>query len=153
MTAAILTTTFTIRELQFLQTMCQGFNEEKWANMGANEHAYFQDFLNQVRASILHPTFPVVFTDAGQLDFIRTWFTYYKNNAGEYIFTGVWGDNVRIGQFPTGQGSANQNFTAQGSYPEEAFLEGADIFNSILRKLGEIIYPPASNIYHSPGSV
>jgi hypothetical protein len=93
----------------------------------------------------------VVFTDKAQLDFIKNIFTMYKNNAGEYIFTGVWGDNVRIGQFPTGTGSANQNFTAQGGFPEEQFLRGADIFNNILHKLGEIIYPPYSQTYASAG--
>jgi hypothetical protein len=152
-----LTVQFTKYELQWLQWMLQQLNEEKWpgsksvTQMGSNEHAWFQDFLSKVRQCIMNPSGSVVFTDKAQLDFIKNIFTMYKNNAGEYIFTGVWGDNVRIGQFPTGTGSANQNFTAQGGFPEEQFLRGADIFNNILHKLGEIIYPPYSQTYASAG--
>ena len=130
---------FTPAELNWLQSNVQAFNEEKWAQMGnddenhaiggGNEHAWFQDFLNKVRTSIMN------------------------SSAGGYIFTGVAGDNVRIGQFPSGTGSANQNFTGQGSFPEEAFLLGSNIFNDILHKFGDIIYPPVSPIYHSPGEV
>jgi hypothetical protein len=157
----ILSVTFTKIELQFLQTLTQQFNEEKWAQMGNDdenhaiggqaEHGYFQDFLNKIRLSIMNPSQPVVFTDANQLNFIKNWFIYFKNNAGEYIFTGVWGDNVRIGQFPTATGSANSNFNGQGSFPEEAFLTGSNIYNNILHKLGDIIYSPVSPVYHSPG--
>jgi hypothetical protein len=156
-----LTAQFTAAELNWLQIMLQQLNEEVWANMGdsdhpqggQNEHAWFRDFLNKVRACIGHPTGTVTFTDDGQLNFIKKLLTDYKNStAGGYIFTGTWGDNVRIGQFPTGTGSANQNFTAQGGFPEEQFLTGSNIFNNILRKLGDVIYPPVSNIYHDAGA-
>lgn len=155
---------FTPAELNWLQSNVQAFNEEKWAQMGNddenhaiggnNEHAWFQDFLNKVRTSIMNPHIPVTFTDINQVNFIKKWFIDYKNSsAGGYIFTGVAGDNVRIGQFPSGTGSANQNFTGQGSFPEEAFLLGSNIFNDILHKFGDIIYPPVSPVYGSPGEI
>jgi hypothetical protein len=153
-----LTVQFSPPELNWLQWMLQQLNEEKWPGsrdvkqMGQQEHLWFQDFLNKVRQCIMNPRGSVVFTDKAQLDFIKNIFIMFKNNAGEYIFTGVWGNNVRIGQFPTGTGSANQNFTAQGGFPEEQFLRGADIFNNILHKLGTVIYPPYDQVYHDAGS-
>jgi hypothetical protein len=94
----------------------------------------------------------VIFTDDGQLNFIKKLLVDYKNStAGGYIFTGVWGDNVRIGQFPSLQGSANSSMRGEGSFPEEAFLPGGNIFNGILRKLGDVIYPPLDSTYHSAG--
>jgi hypothetical protein len=130
-----------------------GNDDENHAIGGFQEHGWIQDFLNKVRLCIMNPHNSVVFTDINQLNFIKKWFTDYKNNAGEYIFTGPWGNNVRIGQFPTGTGSANQNFTAQGGFPETFFQPGANIFNDILHKLGEVIYPPVSPVLHSPGEV
>src|SRR5271170_2435061 len=154
---------FTSAELNWLQTNLQQFNEEKWAQMGNDdenhaiggfqEHGWLQDFLNKVRSCIMNPALSVVFTDNNQLNFIKKWFTDYKNNAGEYIFTGPLGDNVRIGQFPSLTGSANSSMRGGGSFPESFFLPGANIFNDILHKLGDIVYPPVSPILHSPGEV
>lgn len=153
-----LTVQFTPRELDWLQIMIQQLNEEVWPGsksveqMGQQEHAWFQDFLNKVRACIGNPAGSVAFTDKGQLDFIKNLLTMYKNStAGGYIFTGVWGDNVRIGQFPVLTGSANSSMRGEGSFPEEAFLEGSNIFNGILQKLGDVIYPPLNPIYNSAG--
>jgi hypothetical protein len=161
---AILTVQFTPAELNWLQANVQQFNEEKWAQMGnddenhaiggGQEHGWFADFLAKVRVCIMNPHQSVTFTDVNQLNFIKKWFTDYKNSsAGEYIFTGVAGDNVRIGQFPSFQGSANSNIEGQGGFPEEQFLTGSNIFNGILQKLGDVIYPPISPVYHSPGEV
>jgi hypothetical protein len=155
-----LTVQFSPIELNWLQWMLQQLNEEKWANMGDSshpqggqqEHGWFQDFLNKVRACIGNPNGSVIFTDDGQLNFIKKLLVDYKNStAGGYIFTGVWGDNVRIGQFPSLQGSANSSMRGEGSFPEEAFLPGGNIFNGILRKLGDVIYPPLDSTYHSAG--
>jgi hypothetical protein len=159
--STVLTAQFTPAELNWLQWMLQQFNEEKWAQMGSGdedhaiggeqEHGWFQDFLNKVRLCIMNPASHVVFTDVNQVNFIKKFLMDYKNNAGEYIFTGPWGDNVRIGQFPALTGSANSSMSGQGGFPEEAFLQGADVFNGILQKLGAIIYPPLDPVYHSAG--
>lgn len=135
----------------------------KWAQMGSGdedhaiggeqEHRWIQDFLNKVRLCIMNPSSSVVFTDVNQVNFIKKFLTDYKNNAGEYIFEGTWGDNVRIGQFPALTGSANSSMRGQGGFPEEAFLQGSNVFNGILYKLGNIIYPPLDPVYHSPGEV
>lgn len=130
-----------------------GNDDENHAIGGFQEHGWIQDFLNKVRMCIMNPHNSVVFTDINQLNFIKKWFTDYKNNAGEYIFTGPAGNNVREAQFPSLTGSANSNFEGQGSFPESSFLQGSNIFNDILYKLGNIVMPPVSNILHSPGEV
>ena len=99
----------------------------------------------------MNPQFPVVFTDINQLNFIKKLFTDYKNNAGEYIFEGPMGNNPRIGSFPSNTGSANSNFEGTGSFPEAFYQTGANIFNDILLKLGDVVEPPLNPVSHSPG--
>lgn len=91
------------------------------------------------------------FESEDALNFARKYFVDYKNNAGEYIFTGPAGNNVRIGGFPTLTGAANSNFNGQGAFPESFFLRGQDVFNGVLSKLGGIIIPPLNPVYGSPG--
>lgn len=148
--------------------MLQQMNEQVWPALGnrqedfpagsfitgGNSYQYFEDFLAKVRICIMNPHNSVVFTDIDELNFIKRLLTDYKNSsAGNYIFTGPWGDNVRIGQFPTATGSANSYIRGQGSFPEESFLQGSNIFNDILHKLGDVIYPPVTPVYGSPGEV
>lgn len=161
---AYLTVQFTPPELNWLQVNLQAFNEEKWAQMGNSdenhaiggfqEHGWLQDMLMKVRMCIANPHASVIFTDIHQLNFIKKWFTDYKNNAGEYIFQGPYGTNIQEGgQFPTGTGSANQDFTAQGGFPDQFFQRGANIFNDILHRLGNVVYPPVDPVIHSNGGV
>jgi len=153
---------FTPAELNWLQANLQQFGEEVWAQMGDNqedhpigggkEHGWIQDFLNKVRLCIGNPNNFVVFSDIDQLNFIKKWFIDYKNNAGEYIFQGPYGTNqMEGGQFPTLTGSANSSMRGQGSFPEQFFQPGANIFNDILNKLGTVVVPPVDPIVHSPG--
>jgi hypothetical protein len=157
---AILTVQFTPAELNFLQANIQAFNEEKSPQMGSDdenhpiggamEHPWFQDFLNKVRMCIMNPHNSVVFTDINQLNFIKKWFTDYKNTSGEYMFQGgPYGSNIGEGsQFP---GLANQNPSGEGSFPNYAFQQSGNIFNDILNKLGDVVYPTDSPISGSPG--
>jgi hypothetical protein len=159
---AILTVQFTPMELNWLQANIQAFNEEKSPQMGSDdenhsiggdmEHPWFQDFLMKVRQCIGRPNSVVLFTDVDQLNFIKKWFTDYKNTSGEYMFQGgPYGSNIGEGsQFPS---VAGQNPTGEGSFGQYAFQESGNIFNDILHKLGEVIYPVNSPIDHSPGGV
>jgi hypothetical protein len=162
--SSILTVQFTRQELNWLQVNLQGFNEEKSTQMGESdenhpigggkEHGWFQDFLDKVRSCIINPSNTVQFTDLDQLNFIRKWFTDYKNTTGEYIFQGPYGTSqLEGGQFPDTIGSANSNFQGQGSFPDQSFQAGANIFNSILAKLGDIVIPPLDPVDHSNGSI
>ena len=64
---------------------------------------------------------------------------------------GPYGSNIGEGsQFP---GLAGQNPTGEGSFPQYAFQESGNIFNDILKKLGDIIYPVNSPVDSSPGGV
>jgi|SRR5665213_970911 len=157
---AVLTVQFTSMELNWLQSNLYEFNEEKSPQMGSDdenhaiggnmEHPWFQDFLTKVRQCIGKPNATVVFTNVNQLNFIKKWLTDYKNNGGEYMFQGgPYGNNIgEGGQFPS---LAGQNPSGQGSFPENAFQESGNIFNDILLKLGEVIYPVNSPIDSSPG--
>lgn len=131
-----------------------GESDENHAIGGSKEHGWFQDFLDKIRACIMNPSFGVPFTDLDQLNFIRKWFIDYKNTTGEYIFQGPYGTNqMEGGQFPDTTGSANSNFQGQGSFPDKSFQTGANIFNSILAKLGDIINIPMGPVNHSQGGI
>jgi hypothetical protein len=146
-------------ELEWLQVNLQAFNEEKWTSMGdsahpiggGQEHGWFQDFLLKVRTCLMNPAQHVNFTDKAQLDFIKKFLTDYKQNAGEYIFQGPYGTNQMEGaQFPAITGSVNANIQGVG-FPDQFQQTGANIFNGILQKLGDVIYPPISGTYASRG--
>lgn len=126
---------------------------ENHAIGGQLEHGWFNDFLMKVRLCITNPNNSVAFTDKAQVDFIKKWFIDYKNFAGEYMFQGgPYGNNVGEGsQFPSMSGSANSSFRSGASFPANAFQSSGNIFNSILRKLGDVINPPMSPVSSSPG--
>lgn len=160
--ATVQTAHFTPAELNWLQSNLQNFNEEQWTSMGDSdhpiggglEHGWFKDFLGKVRICIMNPTSSVIFTDKAQIDFLRKWLIDYKNGAGEYIFKGPYGSAIGEGsQFPSLTGSANSNFNGQGSFPENFYQTGANIFNSILHKLGDVVFPVGSPTTSSPGEV
>jgi hypothetical protein len=166
---------FTPPELNWLQSNLQGWGEEKWpgsdqpsddpsiagvVQMSQQEHTWFQNLLDQVRRCIMNPQATVSFDPPAGLGpaqhaFIEKLLIDYKGStAGNYIFKGPYGENYKEGgQFPTTTGSANSVFSGQGSFPENSFIDGANIFNSILQKLGAPQYPapPAPGTYHSPG--
>lgn len=157
----LLSAQFTPAELNWLQVNLQAFNEVQWTSMGdsahpiggASEHGWFKDFLEKVRASIRTPAAPVVFSDVNELNFFRKWLIDYKNTSGEYIFQGPYGMGTgEGGQFPSMTGSANSNFDGQGSFPGRFFERGANIFNDILIKLGDVVMPPINPVVSSPGS-
>lgn len=139
-------------ELQWLQSNLQGWSQMEWASMTTLEHGYIQDFLNQVRNCIINPGNTVNLPQEEAV-FISKWLTDYKNNSGEYMFQGgPYGNNIQEGsQFPSLTGSANSNFEGEGAFGANEFQRSANIFNDILHKLGDIIYPPGSNTSSSPG--
>lgn len=162
---------FVREELNWLQSMLFGFGEEKWPGsvqpnepdpnddgviqMSQLEHDWFNNLLHQVRECIKRHADGVDFdlpTGMGkpQHDFISKILIDYKNStAGNYIFRGPLGTAIQEGgQFPVLTGSANSNFEGQGSFPENQFQSEANIFNSILIKLGQVVF----NEIHTPGS-
>jgi hypothetical protein len=143
--------TFTLPELQWLQSNLQGWNEEKWTAMGVNEHGWLQNFLTQVRSCLMNPNQSITLT-SDQNNFIKKWLVDYKNNSGEWIFQGPYGNAIGEGsQFPSLTGSANSNFNGQGAFGENSYLYGANIFNDILHRLGDQVYGPDINIDPAEG--
>lgn len=153
-------------EARWLQSQLQGWYEMNWpgstlpgqtgtvAQFDPAEKEFVLNFLQQIRIVVANPKTDVTLSDPQQL-FIKNWLLMFKDSsAGNYIFKGPFGSNMLEGdQFPDGTGSANQNFTGQGSFPENQFYPQANIFNSILQKLGAPQYPAPPDIYHSPGEI
>jgi len=166
---------FTHAELNWLQSFLRDVWEMKWPGsfhppddptarggvlqMSTLEHEWLYNFLLQVRACITNPTNNVDFNEPRgmgprQLAYMNKTLIDYQGGPGMYIFKGPYGQNIQEGaQFPDATGSANSNIRGQGSFPENSFYIGSNIFNDILKKLGSIVFPEATPppIYHSPG--
>jgi len=158
---------FDKREARLLQTQLQGWSEMNWPGSNApsddpsikgvqqftdQERGWVLDFLQQIRNVITNPIATVSLADAQQL-FIKSWLLMFMSSvAGNYIWKGPYGSNILEGdQFPDTTGSANSNFNGQGSFPENQFYTQANIYNSILQKLGAPQYPPSPEYSSSPG--
>lgn len=153
-------------EAKWLQSQLQGWYEMNWAGsnapsddpsiqgvtqFSAQERAWVLDFLTQIRMVVANPKNGVNLTDPQQL-FIKNWLLMFQSAAGNWMFKGPYGQNIQEGgQFPDSTGSANSNFNGQGSFPENQFYTQANIFNSILQKLGAPQYPPPPGYSSSPG--